>query len=316
MKTINLKRSAIALLLCLCSVFGMVAVLGTSAQAVDTIVSPSSPVTPTVNIPALPVAKIQYVMTPSVQATANSKATFTVKATNAKSYQWQYYTGSAWKNVSSSNATAKKATLKVDATVKTNGTKYRCIVTGTDGKTVTSSTIAMIVTGWYNPDYYGKSSNYLKATKYCQVNNTTIKKVAQTGVGKAKTPLDAAKNLFKYLNKNTSYKYYYDTKYGAVGTWNNRKGNCADLAHLAVACARSVGIPARYVHASGCKFRDGDICGHYWAQWYIGGKWYNVDLTSDSNTFNCKANNHYGGYNTFVNHKNGHVNKRMVELAC
>ncbi|MGZ7108545.1 MAG: transglutaminase-like domain-containing protein, partial [Methanobacterium sp.] len=56
------------------------------------------------------------------------------------------------------------------------------------------------------------------------------------------------------------YSFYYDTRYGALGTLNNRAGNCCDQTHLVVALSRAAGLPARYVHGD-CTFASGNRYG-------------------------------------------------------
>ena len=86
------------------------------------------------------------------------------------------------------------------------------------------------------------------------------------------------------MNAITSYSGYYDTRYGAVGTYQRGYGNCVDMSHLLIAVSRASGIPARYCHAT-CTFRSGLVVGHVWAELYVNGKWVSCDLTSSSNRF-------------------------------
>ena len=64
---------------------------------------------------------------------------FTVKATGAASYQWQFRTSAsgAWKNTSSTGA--KTATLSVPVTASRNGYQYRCQVKNSAGTTNSSA---------------------------------------------------------------------------------------------------------------------------------------------------------------------------------
>ncbi len=89
------------------------------------------------------------VKSPSARnVTAGKTAKFTVTADGTDlAYQWQYRTSSAgsWKN--SSAASAKKATLSVTAKAAYHGYQYRCLVTGADGVTITSSPATLTVFG-------------------------------------------------------------------------------------------------------------------------------------------------------------------------
>ncbi len=153
----------------------------------------------------------------------------------------------------------------------------------------------------FGNDYSGYAS-YLQPTNNAQSNNATIISVAKTGMNYGSTPTTtygAMYNLMNYLNDYVGYDYYYDTYYGAVGTWNRRAGNCCDSAHLMVACARSLGVPARYVHAY-CRFSDMST-GHVWAEVLCGSEWYTADLVSDYNYLGYKTNTTlsvYGRYTT------------------
>ncbi|MBQ6360020.1 MAG: CHAP domain-containing protein [Lachnospiraceae bacterium] len=78
-------------------------------------------------------------------ASAGKKAVFKVKTNKAAQYQWQYKkTGSKkWKKIKSTG-TAKSPNLKIKATVKKNGYKYRCKITS--GNTVVySKTVSLKV---------------------------------------------------------------------------------------------------------------------------------------------------------------------------
>ena len=144
---------------------------------------------------------------------------------------------------------------------------------------------------------------YLKATTNCQVNNTSIKSlVASITSGKSST-YDKAVAIFNWVRDKIGYSFYYNTKYGAVGTLNAKTGNCVDTAHLLIALERAAGIPARYEHVK-AQFTSGTWYGHVIAQVWVGGKWYNADATSSSNTFgviknwNTATATYYGTYAT------------------
>lgn len=153
----------------------------------------------------------------------------------------------------------------------------------------------------FGNDYSGYAS-YLQPTNNCQSNNATILSVAKTGMNYGSTPTStysAMYNLMNYLNDNVRYDYYYDTYYGALGTWNNRIGNCCDSAHLMIACARSLGVPARYVHGY-CRFSSGLECGHVWAEVLCGSEWYTADLVSDYNYLGYKTSTTLSIYNRYI----------------
>ena len=119
--------------------------------------------------------------------------------------------------------------------------------------------------------------DYLKATKHCQVNDPLIQAAASKL--RKSTELETAKNIYVHVQKYIEYERYSDTKRGAVQTLIDKKGNCADQAHLLVALFRAAGIPARYVHGPG----------HYWTQCRVGDKIYDCDPTSSKHKFGKRA---------------------------
>jgi hypothetical protein len=78
-----------------------------------------------------------------INTAIGTTAKFTVAATGAGlTYQWQYNSGSEWKN--SGAAGAATDTLTINAKATYNGWQYRCIVTGENGS-VTSSAATLTV---------------------------------------------------------------------------------------------------------------------------------------------------------------------------
>ena len=125
---------------------------------------------------------------------------------------------------------------------------------------------------------------YLKSTTNCQVNNTKIKAVVDSLIKGLTTDQEKAIAIYNYVRDQISYSFYYDTRYGAVGTLNAKTGNCVDQAHLVVAMARTAGLPARYVHGT-CHFSSGSTYGHVWAQILVDDMWVLSDPTSGRNSF-------------------------------
>jgi len=142
---------------------------------------------------------------------------------------------------------------------------------------------------------------YLKATKNCQVTNSQIQALSKSITSGKTSTYDKAAAIFNWVRDNLGYSFYYNTKYGAVGTLNKKTGNCVDTAHLLIALERAAGIPARYEHVK-AKFTSGNWYGHVIAQVYVNGKWYNADATSSKNTFGVIKNwntgtaTYYGTY--------------------
>ena len=129
---------------------------------------------------------------------------------------------------------------------------------------------------------------YLKATTNCQVNNAQIQALAAKLTNGLTSPSAKAAAIYNYVRDSVSYSFYYDTKYGAVGTLNSKRGNCVDQSHLLIALYRASDLPARYVHGT-CTFSSGTY-GHVWTQVLIGDIWTVGDPTSNRNSLGSIAN--------------------------
>ncbi len=130
---------------------------------------------------------------------------------------------------------------------------------------------------------------YLAATANCQVTNSQIKALAASITSGKTSSYAKAVAIFNWVRDNIGYSFYYNTKYGAVGTLNARTGNCVDTSHLLIALSRAAGLPAKYVHGT-CQFSSGSWYGHVWARIWVDGTWYAADATSSRNTFGVVNN--------------------------
>ena len=135
----------------------------------------------------------------------------------------------------------------------------------------------------------GDLSAYLKASTNCEVGNAKIKAKVNELTSGLTNDYDKAKAIFNWVRDTLSYSFYYNTKYGALGTFNAKKGNCVDHSHLLVAMFRTAGLAARYVHGT-CKFTSGSTYGHVWTQVLVNGKWYVADATSSKNSLGSVSN--------------------------
>ncbi len=129
---------------------------------------------------------------------------------------------------------------------------------------------------------------YLQVTANAQSNSATIIALANSITKGLTNPYDKAVAIFNWVRDHITYSFYYNTKYGALGTLSAGTGNCCDHSNLVVALARAAGIPARYQQGY-CDFSDGWY-GHVWAQLYVNGKWYYADTISKANTFGAINN--------------------------
>ena len=130
---------------------------------------------------------------------------------------------------------------------------------------------------------------YLKATTSCQVGNAAIKKIVNSLTSGLTTDKAKAIAIYNYVRDAISYSFYYDTRYGAVGTLNAKTGNCVDQAHLLAAMFRTAGLATRYEHGT-CTFSSGSTYGHVWTQVLIGNVWVVADPTSSRNSFGIVNN--------------------------
>lgn len=159
--------------------------------------------------------------------------------------------------------------------------KYVAVDSASNSTTTTNSTTTI-------PAALAK---YLKATTNCQSTNAQIVALSKSIISSAGATTTYAKAvaIFNWVRDNIGYSFYYNTKYGAVGTLKAKTGNCVDTSHLLIALERAAGIPARYVHGY-CKFSSGSWYGHVWAEIYVGGKWYSADAISYRNSFGVIKN--------------------------
>ena len=81
----------------------------------------------------------------SVTVAVNANAVFSVTASNAHAYQWQYSRngGQSWLNTSLDGADTNM--LSVQALSNRNGYQYRCMITGTDGEVVYSNAATLTI---------------------------------------------------------------------------------------------------------------------------------------------------------------------------
>ena len=130
---------------------------------------------------------------------------------------------------------------------------------------------------------------YLDPTNNCQSNSTIIKSYAASITSGLTTQTDKAVAIFNWVRDNIGYSFYYNTKYGAVGTLTSKTANCVDTSHLMIALMRAAGIPAEYEHVY-AQFTSGNWYGHVIALVYINGVWYKADGTSSKNQFGVVKN--------------------------
>jgi transglutaminase-like putative cysteine protease len=98
---------------------------------------------------------------------------------------------------------------------------------------------------------------------------------------KKRTDRTALIDLMQALNQHITYTpgaTAVDTS--AAQAFANGAGVCQDHTHAFLACARSLGVPARYV--SGYLYSDSSehLASHAWAEAWIDDAWYSFDVTN------------------------------------
>lgn len=124
---------------------------------------------------------------------------------------------------------------------------------------------------------------FLQPTKNCQVKDPEFVALAGKITAGKTSNYDKAVAIYNWVRDNLAYVFYYNTKYGAVGAYKNRKGNCTDQSHLLNALNRAAGIPSRYWHVK-AQFSSG-IFGHTVVECYVNGVWKLEDSTNNKNQF-------------------------------
>jgi transglutaminase-like putative cysteine protease len=136
---------------------------------------------------------------------------------------------------------------------------------------------------------YMDARQYIAATPMTDFN-TDIKSYAHQSFGADKTLLDAALDITGRIYKDFSFKPGFTTiTTPADEVFKARKGVCQDFAHLAIACIKSLGLPARYVSGyvetvppEGEEKLVGVDASHAWFSVFIPGMgWMDFDPTNN-----------------------------------
>ena len=138
-------------------------------------------------------------------------------------------------------------------------------------------------------NFISNLADYLESSTNCQVNNAQITELVSKLTKDCKSDREKADAIYTYVRDTLYYSFYYNTRYGAVGTLKAKTGNCVDHSHLLVAMFRNAGLAARYVHGT-CTFSSGSNYGHVWTQVLIGDTWTVADATSSRNSLGKVVN--------------------------
>ncbi len=126
---------------------------------------------------------------------------------------------------------------------------------------------------------------FLAATPLTEMNDELTATAHQIR-DEAATPTDAGRMVCAWVHRTLTYESgATDIHTSAVDAFNDRRGVCQDLSHLAIGMLRSIGLPTRYV--SGYLHPDEDapigvsVAGesHAWIEWWDG-RWTPFDPTN------------------------------------
>lgn len=88
-------------------------------------------------------------------------------------------------------------------------------------------------------------------------------------------------DLMQALNEHIVYTPGVSgTETSAAQAFAERAGVCQDHSHVFLACARSLGVPARYVSGYVFSEETQQLSSHAWAEAWIDDAWYSFDVTN------------------------------------
>lgn len=117
---------------------------------------------------------------------------------------------------------------------------------------------------------------YLFPSRYCQSDR--LSRLAWDLFGKIENPHEKVVAISDWINQNVEYlRGTTDSMTSAYDTVTQRTGVCRDFAHLGIALARALNIPARYFAGYAYELEPPDI--HACFECFIGGTWVVFDAT-------------------------------------
>lgn len=118
-----------------------------------------------------------------------------------------------------------------------------------------------------------KLHDYLAATPLIQSDHPDIMATARNITGGETDPLEAAKNISRWVFENLEKQYTFSIP-SALEVLRIRTGDCNEHTALFTALSRASGIPTRI--ATGLIYYRGSFYYHAWAEVYLGG-WIAID---------------------------------------
>lgn len=117
---------------------------------------------------------------------------------------------------------------------------------------------------------------FLLPSRYCQCD--LLNDLASTIVGDRPSGYLQAAAIEKWLRDNVkNVRGSSNSQTSAVDTAKTKSGVCRDFAHLGIALARSLNIPARMVVGYLYQLEPMDL--HAWFEAFVGGRWFTFDGT-------------------------------------
>ena len=121
-------------------------------------------------------------------------------------------------------------------------------------------------------------------------SNAAINEYAQASFPPSRPFLQAVHDLTHRIYQDFTYDPHFTTVITPLHeVLEHRRGVCQDFAHLAIACIRSLGLPARYVSGyletlppPGQEKLQGADASHAWLSVYVSGQgWFDFDPTNN-----------------------------------
>jgi len=145
-------------------------------------------------------------------------------------------------------------------------------------------TAAAMDEGWGQPfvpitDLPDDVLQYLQPSRYCESDRFGQRAIQIAGINSPS--YDQVVNIVRWIRENVSYAPGTSAAPASASEIVlSGRGVCKDLAHLGVAMARSISIPARYVYGYLLGLTPMDL--HAWFEIYVGGRWYVFDPTQST----------------------------------
>ena len=123
---------------------------------------------------------------------------------------------------------------------------------------------------------------YLEPSRGIQSDHDEILARSKRVVGDEKLPYNKAVLINNWVQRNIRCESR--VRSDALSTLRDRKGDCTEIAGLAVALGRAAGIPAQEVSGLAyCRDLGQRLGYHSWTRFYVDGRWIEMDPTFNQN---------------------------------